>query len=305
MNNPNRFSSECQSPNPAKITDLSSFPLDSFDFHGDHKENLLKSPQSEVDLGPPGGGPRGKNPYSLNDVYGDAGSIRLNRSPSSVHVFDFGEFAFLGSVLSGWGSERKRILLNSLLRTVYPGIRWFSDFWRAVEVFNKKVKEIFGIVDLKIRPRASNFDKCYRQKAKGRVIFDKDGEVYHHRYPCNEPGCLNCSSRARKRLARKGVEYRKQVIEHYPEGFPGLLGLTFTLPKEVEAIPLEIPWIEQRLLDAQHKIAREIFGLNTRVNLGMNMAVHPVADSDLFRDRWHSDNNINTGDQEERTWDKI
>ena len=250
---------------------------------------MFNSNPLQADCQPSRFGPFPSFSYSLNNGTADAGSKCSKWSPSSGPGYQSADFTILGSVRSGYASRQKRILLESLLTARYLGVRWSSGFWQFIKTYGQEAKRIFGISDSSIRKRATFFDWCYRPKTKGYVLPSMDGETYYDRNHCGEPGCLLCADRARRRIAGEWYEVKKQVVENHPEGFKGFLDLNFTLPEELEGIPLKDRKIERALLDAEQGIAREIFGLNSRSNVAMNVVVHPIGSRDLFRDRWHSD----------------
>lgn len=231
------------------------------------------------------------SPHSLNYVTGDAGF------PSFPMVQKSGPLArrrieFFNPIRSGYDSRQKRGLLDSFLAESYPGVQWSRGFWPFLEVYQDAAIKVFGIQDSPYRKATLNFRKCYREKTKGKVYVSEASGAYYSRKHCCEPGCLLCNDLARKRLTEEWLKLRKRVVARYPEGFKGFLSLNFTLPKNVESLPFEDGDTEQKLLDAIQRFVREVFGLNTRANIAVNMAVHPVGDNDLFRDRWHCDVNI-------------
>ena len=275
---------------------------------------------------------------SLNYVSGDAKNDPLEVSRGSGHVFS-GPFAFLNPVRA-WnlheGPEdrtRLRAFLNSALVSEYPGIAWIPKTWLFAGVYKQDAVEVYMIPELTSRGpgrdprrRRQNFFNCYKQKSRGKIYPARNGELYYSRKHCGEPACLLCNQWMRARLAQEHILLRKQTIESHPEGFRGFLSLGFTLPKSVEALPFKDGKIEQKLLDLEQQIVREIFGVMTadekrkirarikhlkrhpdqnrdrieklkgklrgalsqRANIAMTTTVHPIGSRDIFRDRWHS-----------------
>lgn len=228
-------------------------------------------------------------PYSLKYVTGDARSLPSKRPLGCGHV-PRSRFEFLDPIRTGYASTHKRAFLNSSLAFSYPGVVWSPSFWPFLKVCQTEAVKVFSIRDSMPTPaRTHYFQTCYQKETKCKVYASKGGEAYYyHRCHCGEPGCFLCNDLARKRLAREWIEVRRQVVAKHPEGFKGFLDLGFTLPKDVEHLPVKDRELERKLLDAQHQFVREVFGLKVRANIAVNIAVHPIGSRDLFRDRWHS-----------------
>ena len=225
--------------------------------------------------------------YSLNNVTADAPP-----PPSHTNIpgHKKGVSCLLNSTFASGEDYGKRDFLNSTLTRYFPDISWSDKPWSFISAYQGLAEKVFNIDSSEYSPyRRYEFETCYSKKgAKGRIHTEvgNQDKRYRERFHCGEPGCLLCGKLSRQRLALEWVEHYKQIIAKNP-GFPGFLTMDFTLPEKYEGVPLYDEEVEKSILNGIQGIVRRVFGLKSRSNIEMNFCVHPVGDSDLFRDRWH------------------
>lgn len=179
-----------------------------------------------------------------------------------------------------------RDLLNSELSEL-PGL-WSNDPWDHIATFKRAVLESGKIKNSSYSPyQVHNYRSCYWVTSKGAIHQSYDNtDTYKSRLSCGEKLCLRCDKNKRKRRGLEAVKDIKALFTGMP-GAPGVLFLTFTLPENIERLPLYDPELEKNLKNKIHGIVRELFGRNTRSNIGVRLSVHAVGSKDVMRDRWH------------------
>lgn len=191
-----------------------------------------------------------------------------------------------------WEQERKRQYLNKLLRENNPGL-WDVEHWGFIEKWKETAPQVYNLAPYESNPhREEIFRQCYSEISDGFIEILEDGSIRGRKtFLCGEACCLYCDQKRRGRLANEWIEIIQRVVRFNP-GFPGLLTLVFTLPESVESFPCHDASVERRLLKSIQKTVRWIFGRGSRSNIFMRLSVHPVGDSDLFRERWHVHCNV-------------
>ncbi|MBA7519577.1 hypothetical protein ES705_11656 [subsurface metagenome] len=184
-----------------------------------------------------------------------------------------------------------RDLLNSELSGLKssgkdPSGSWSNEIWDHKATFKKAV--LYGIHNTDHNPYATyNFKNCDWSHTNGTIHQSLKGDkTYREKMSCGEKLCLRCDHNKRKRKAAKAVSELKALFHGNP-GAPGIMFITFTLPEQIEKKPLQDPEQEKSLKNKICKIIKELFGVKTRSNIGLRLAVHSVGSSDVMRDRWH------------------
>lgn len=207
-----------------------------------------------------------------------------------IYNQNIGISCLLDSTHSSGKDYGKRDFRNSSLKRSFPGISWSNNPWDFMAVYQELAINEFNIVNSNYNLfRNQDFLDCYSRKgATGKIYIEKGNSEkrYRERFHCGEPGCLLCGKKSRKRLSLEWIEDYKQIIEKNP-GCPGFSSFVFTTQKEYEGVPLKDQKKEKIIIDGIQKTLRKAFGLKSKSNLIMNISIHPIGDSDLFRDRWH------------------
>jgi len=181
-----------------------------------------------------------------------------------------------------------RTELRDLLNSELSGLKgcWSNVLWDHKATFKKAVLD--GMANTNHNPyRRYNYRRCDWSHSVGFVHQSKENKtVYRERMSCGEKLCLRCDFNKRKRQAVKAVSEMKALFKGTP-GAPGVMFITFTLPEAIEALPLQNPEIEKQLKNDIGKIIKELYGVKTRSNIGMRLAVHAIGSKDVMRDRWH------------------
>lgn len=164
---------------------------------------------------------------------------------------------------------------------------WSSSYWTFAEMFRTDLADHCGIEDNQWGEHRRDFLACVRPTVKGAVYVDGDGAAkFVSRYRCYDPHCPDCRDYDRDRQAHEYLDLIKKVVELHP-GARKVWRFQFTLDQGNEARPFDDAGFQKHLLDGIHRIVRSSLGFSSRSNLPVIFAVHPVGDSDFYRDRWH------------------
>ncbi len=157
--------------------------------------------------------------------------------------------------------------------------------WKWVESFKEKVIETVDIKDNDFNPfRVFNFKMCGGKRSWGREIVYKKKNVVVS-FSCGESCCPFCSEKSKQKTALKYVDrFMNASMVH---GIKRFWTFVITLPEEIEAMIPKGSEFRKEFMKEIKKLIRKIFALKTEDGLCAYANIHPVGDSNLFRDRFH------------------
>ena len=229
------------------------------------------------------------SPFSLNN---DRYLAPPDKNPDIVSDClneKFLDVGFSGQ-FSGFPASMSQDSRRSILKSIILGVGLSfppKNFWSEIETLKNSIADDSGLIWSSFNSWGRyNFLRCFsfRQPGHYLTISQPDGNETHmvQKFNCGNKYCLWCRDRKRKKIAGKYLQIFQSLALHY--GLEKVWSFVFTLPASVEAAT---PVLTAKLKKSIPEILKKIFNLKSRDNPGILVALHPVGDSDLLRDRVH------------------